>query len=146
MGDGYGGYCGCVHRPGVFSVKLFRVVQNLLKVTAVVCDATVTAHFGVIVHRGEGLWFTEYVAGYSASGFVILFIVSYLLNFCWRYRACIMHNFLAYTLMVIMRNFNLGRALAPMQMAVFASGLILIIIVLSYEVRGWNNKKAESVR
>lgn len=143
MSDDSGGFC-CKQKKDVFNVRLFRIVQAMLKVTAVACDALMTVNFGVLVYGGEGIWVSEYIAGYSACGFIILLVVSYLLNFCWRYRACLVHNFLAYSVMVASRNIEFGKTLFPIEIVIFTSGIILTSIVLFYEYK--NREKSKRIR
>lgn len=114
-------------QSGVFSVKLFRIVLRMLKLTVYACDALMTANLGIVVHGGHGSWVLEYVAGYSACGVVILITVSYLLSFCWAYRALVAHNAISYTLLVASRHIGLGPFLVPAERLLLVAGVLLLV-------------------
>lgn len=115
-------------RDEVFSVRLFRVVQSMLRATAYACDALMTTNLGFVVYGGQSLGIIEYAAGYSVFGFAILYTASHLLHFCWTFRALVAHNFLVYTILAANRNTGIEHLSLPVERLLLATGLLLLVV------------------
>lgn len=112
-----------------FNFRLFRTIERMLQLNVVLGDAIMTVHCALLL-TGSQLWIAEFVAGYSALGFVSLLMASYLLHFCWRFRLCLIHSFLVGCCIIFQREYGFDMLLSPMRWVMFVSGVITILLAL----------------
>ncbi len=109
-----------------FNTRLFRLIERTLKVAVITSDFIMTQHC-LFLLMGYDPWVGEILCGYCLFGTVILFLASYLLHFCWRYRLAVLHTFAVNFCITWEREFGFGSWLIPMCVTMLVLGVFIIM-------------------
>ena len=110
-----------------FRFDLLRRIEQALRVGVVSGDALMTAHCALAL-AGSHLWFGDWLTGYSVTGFLLLLASSYLLNFCWRFRLCLVHSYAVKCCIVYEREYGFGAYGDALRTAMLVSGIVIIAL------------------
>ena len=126
-----------------FRFGLLRRIEQSLRIAVVAGDALMTAHCALAL-MGFHPWVGDWLAGYSVTGFLLLLTCSYLLNFCWKYRLCLVHSYIVKCCILYEREYGFGEWADALRIALLASGIIILWMNVSEYLRMYQNSKATS--
>lgn len=114
------------------NIRLFFLIQKMLKYSVVVGCVLLTIHVGLLI-IGYDMKFAEWMFGLSVLGFITMLMASYCLRFCWLFRAFLIYDFVVAQCIEVQRCFHpFGDFLQLARLIVFAAGVFLLSYLLSH--------------
>lgn len=111
------------------SIRLFNLLQFLLKYSVVFGVLVMTIHIGVLLLGYNEPW-SELLFGYSLFGYATIMLASYVLKLCNLFRACATYNFIVQQCIILQREELFGEYINVARLVMFSIGIVLLTYVL----------------